>query len=300
MQKVSVLINNYNYANYLAYCIESVLNQSYKNVEIILYDDGSTDNSLQIANSYSDKVRVITCPNYGKHPSFNQLNAIYQAFRISNGEIICLLDSDDAFQTNKVEKIVDAFDANHDAVLVQHRSYEINKNNKLTGKTRGEVLPVVEYKKFIIDTGTLENLFVQTSALSFRRSYLEKVLPLKEEDNYKYLWADVKLSRRAIFFGSVITLDEYLGFYRVHSKNDSNKLKNKQYLTKVIIDLYRYFNSLSENNLGIRLHAPSSYFHKVIPRIRILVYLLKNNAPVGKKVEFLLKQFSAFSTGKKK
>lgn len=299
MQKVSVLINNYNYANYLSYCLESALNQSYKNIEIILYDDGSTDNSLQIANSYSDRVKVISCPNYGKHPSFNQLNAIYQAFKISNGEIICLLDSDDAFQANKVEKIVDAFNFNSNAVLVQHRSYEIDKNNKLTGKTRGEVLPVVEYKKFIIETGTLENLFVQTSALSFRKSYLEKVLPLKEEDEYKYLWADVKLTRRAMFFGRVITLDEYLGFYRVHGKNDSHKLKNRQYLNRVMIDLYRYFNSLCENNLGIKLYAPSSYFSKVISKIKILVHLSKNKAPVSKKYKLLLKLFLVFILGKR-
>ena len=123
---LSVLINNYNYGRYLDECIQSLQQQTYKNFEVILYDDGSSDNSIEIARKYSF-VKIISNNNFGKFPSFNQANAINQSFALSKGDVICLLDSDDFFSNDKLEKIYQAFYSNdaHKAFYHSH-SYTAN------------------------------------------------------------------------------------------------------------------------------------------------------------------------------
>ena len=86
--KASVIIVNYNNAKYLKKCINSILNQSYKNKEIILVDDKSKDYSLKIANQYKNKIKIIKNKIKTKEGSFNQINSCYRGFKKSKGEYI--------------------------------------------------------------------------------------------------------------------------------------------------------------------------------------------------------------------
>src|ERR687885_1217665 len=92
---VSILICNYNYAQYVKEAIDSALNQTYSNTEVIVIDDGSTDNSREIIASYGDKIIPILKQNSGQASAFNV------GFAISKGDIICFLDSDDTFSAEK-------------------------------------------------------------------------------------------------------------------------------------------------------------------------------------------------------
>ncbi len=89
--KISVLINNYNYARFLPACIDSVLAQDYADFEIIVVDDGSTDDSRDIIASYGTRIVPVLKENGGQASSFNA------GFAASSGQILCLLDADDAF-----------------------------------------------------------------------------------------------------------------------------------------------------------------------------------------------------------
>jgi len=97
---VSVIINNYNYGRYLGQAIDSVLTQTYPNIEVIVVDDGSTDGSQEIIKSYGDKIISVLKANGGHASTFNA------GFAVSKGDIICLLDSDDMFFSTKVAEIV--------------------------------------------------------------------------------------------------------------------------------------------------------------------------------------------------
>jgi glycosyltransferase involved in cell wall biosynthesis len=90
---VSIIINNYNYDRFLAEAINSALNQTYPYTEVIVVDDGSTDNSRQIIAEYGDRIIPILQPN-GK-----QASAFNNGFAHSKGEIIIFLDSDDYLYT---------------------------------------------------------------------------------------------------------------------------------------------------------------------------------------------------------
>ena len=102
--KVSVVIANYNSSKYIQQCIDSLNSQTYKSLEIIFFDDNSSDNSLDIIRKFSN-VKIIENKVQTKFGSINQLNAFKKAVEISDGDIIFLLDGDDYFKNEKIEKL---------------------------------------------------------------------------------------------------------------------------------------------------------------------------------------------------
>ncbi|MGC3990975.1 MAG: glycosyltransferase [Chthoniobacteraceae bacterium] len=90
----SIVINNYNYGKFLAETIESCLAQTYQPLEVIVVDDGSTDNSREIIASFGDRVIPVLKPNGGQGSAFN---AGYQA---AKGDYVLFLDSDDLLRAD--------------------------------------------------------------------------------------------------------------------------------------------------------------------------------------------------------
>ena len=110
--KASVLIANFNNQKYINECLRSLLNQTYKNFEIIFHDDNSNDESIINIKKYKN-VKIIENKKRGKFGSLNQINAYQRAFKICKGEIIFLLDSDDYFLKNKIKNIIKVFETNN-------------------------------------------------------------------------------------------------------------------------------------------------------------------------------------------
>jgi len=98
--KVSIIIPTHNSEKFLEECIESALNQTYQDIEIIAVDDGSTDNSLEILKKYSNKIKIIKIKNCALPVALNQ------GLKIAEGEWIKRLDSDDVLYPNAVEDLV--------------------------------------------------------------------------------------------------------------------------------------------------------------------------------------------------
>mgnify|MGYP003345005097 CR=1 FL=1 len=99
--KATVLITNYNNEKYIDRCIKSVLNQTFKNIEIIFIDDLSTDNSVKVAKKYKN-IKVLLTKKKTKFGSFNQINSYKTGLSISKGDIIFFLDSDDFYKKKKL------------------------------------------------------------------------------------------------------------------------------------------------------------------------------------------------------
>lgn len=290
--KASILINNYNYGRYLSECIESAIGQTHDDYEIILYDDGSSDNSLSVARTFSSHLQLLERENFGKHPSLNQANAIFQALRASSGDIVCLLDSDDAFFAEKVEQVVAAFNTHPNAVLVQHLFEEIDSKSMRTGTIRPQIREG-DPLEIMLSECTLTGLFAQTSALSFRRGYLEEVLPI-EEDPYEKIWPDVRLTRQAVFYGGIVTIREPLSMYRLHGHNDSLKLKNLSYLKEVIVQMYGFFNeALAKRGMG-KLSATESVEYRNIMAQEARNQMAKRNTFSMRKLKSIFSDQSWF------
>jgi glycosyltransferase involved in cell wall biosynthesis len=97
---VSVVIPNFNYGDYLEQCLSSVLNQTYPKIEVIVVDDGSTDDSFKILQKYEGLIRVINQTNSGVNAARNA------GIRKAKGEYIAFCDSDDFWEKDKIEKQV--------------------------------------------------------------------------------------------------------------------------------------------------------------------------------------------------
>lgn len=124
--KVSIIVPIYNVEKYIGRCIESLVNQTYKNIEIIAINDCSTDNSLKLVESYQERYTNISIINLGKNKGVS--NARNLGIESANGEYIMFCDSDDWYEERAVEILIEtAKENNADFVMANHY---ITKENK--------------------------------------------------------------------------------------------------------------------------------------------------------------------------
>ena len=206
---VSIIINNYNYDRFLAEAIDSALNQTYKGVEVIVVDDGSTDNSRQIIAEYGDRIIPILQPNGKQAAAFNS------GFARSKGEIIIFLDSDDFLYPQAVAKIVEVWQP--ELAKVHYRLDVVDGVGKSLGYSAPQgTAPLSRGKVWqtLLEVGGYVS--TPTSGNALNRKALANLFPIP--DRYK-LTADDYLSFQVPFFGEVAAIEEPLGVYRVHDSN---------------------------------------------------------------------------------
>src|SRR6476619_6168561 len=100
--RASIIINNYNYDRFLAEAIESALAQTYAETEVIVVDDGSTDDSREIIKRYGDRCAAISQQNGGQGAAYNA------GFAASHGDFVCFLDADDILHPSAMSQVVEA------------------------------------------------------------------------------------------------------------------------------------------------------------------------------------------------
>lgn len=141
MEKISIIIPVYNCEKYIAQCIESVINQTYKSLEIIVINDGSVDSSLEIINdiaSYDNRIIVHSQKNKGQSAARNV------GIKISTGKYIIFIDSDDWISNNYVELMYKKIIENKsDIVICGHNMYKKNSIKKI----RYDILDNFDSKK---------------------------------------------------------------------------------------------------------------------------------------------------------
>ncbi|MBI2870415.1 MAG: glycosyltransferase [Candidatus Omnitrophica bacterium] len=122
---VSVVIPAYNAARYVKEAIDSVLAQTYPSIEIVVVNDGSTDNTLDILATYGDRIQVVTQKNGGPSVARNK------GIRFSRGEFIDLMDADDAWLPTKVEKQVEVLKSDPEIGMVTCSAFYVDGDGKL-------------------------------------------------------------------------------------------------------------------------------------------------------------------------
>jgi glycosyltransferase involved in cell wall biosynthesis len=213
---VSILVSNYNYARFIGESIQSVLDQTYCNIELIICDDGSTDESVSVIEDYQQKdprVRLIRKANGGQASGFNA------AFAASRGEIIALLDSDDRFLSHKVERIVADFQANAEAGFGVHRVIRTSADRRRQGVwPMSNPLPNGWYGSRLLQDGGILPFMPPTSGLSLHRDVAERIFPLPLEKPLVSC-PDQLITRLAPLITNVTREDEALSEYRLHGEN---------------------------------------------------------------------------------
>ena len=204
---VSVVIPVYNCRRYIATAIDSVLNQTFGNLELIIVDNYSSDGSFEIANGYSDaRIHIERRENHGIIAKSRNLG-----IQKSRSEIIAFLDADDFWFSTKLADCIPMIDDERD--FVYHSEYWFDEQNNIRE---------VEYASG--SRSAYRNLLykgnvVSTSSVVVKKSALLKVGGFCEEESYKTaedydLW--MRLSRNGTRF---VYLKRFLGAYRIHSTN---------------------------------------------------------------------------------
>ena len=219
MVKISVIIPVYNEEDYLNECLDSIVNQSLEDIEIICVDDGSTDNSLNILKSYEsdNRIKIIPKENSGLGASRNV------ALDIAQGEYIVFMDSDDYLNLNALEALYD---------LAESKSLDciIYKIANFNNRTRKEFHTDYFDMRFlsdlvgdkVFDWSHVKDCLFQISVTSpsklFKRQTIENIrFPegLLFEDTLFFI--KVLFNAQRMYF-----LDEYLYYRRIHSDSITN------------------------------------------------------------------------------
>jgi glycosyltransferase involved in cell wall biosynthesis len=255
MPLVSILINNYNYAIFLQKSIDSALNQTYSPVEVIVVDDGSTDNSTEIIRSYGNLIVPVMKKNGGQASAFNA------GFKASKGEIVCFLDADDYYFPSKICQIVNFFQENNNADWLFHQLDDVDINGNDLELNRNDNISkfsFVDLREKIFKGHKLP-LFPATSALCFKRDVLQRFFPIPEQ---LLISADNFLRLAAISLSPGLLLPAKLAVHRIHGKNlfefrpdgeliDAEiNIKTCYYLRKLFPKTQSYTNIIYSHSVG--------------------------------------------------
>ena len=238
---VSILINNYNYACFLPDAIDSAINQTYPHTEVIVVDDGSTDNSREIIANYGDKIVPLLKTNGGQVSAFNA------GFAASRGDIICFLDADDLYFPEKVAEIVNALGDREDLgwCFDRRKFVDVNLNEINPDETIPKTSPTGVLSEHDLREKTKKGKpdknfpYSSTSGISIRRSILQQILPIPEKDQSTLL-NETFLIFPSLALSKGVVLDKELTFYRVHGSNANATTKDKRRPARICI-LHAYW-----------------------------------------------------------
>tara|TARA_R110001599_G_scaffold130711_3_gene306072 strand:+ start:1164 stop:2369 length:1206 start_codon:yes stop_codon:yes gene_type:complete len=203
---VTVLVPTFNRANFLLQSLTSILGQTRPADEIIIVNDGSTDDTLELLKPYEDRVRVLSKPNAGKAAALNF------GLKHATGDLVWIFDDDDIAALNALEILVGLIEANPEASIAygRHERFSIDPvgefSNLGTGYWRN-----CESDEFL--AATLDDMFAHQQGMIVRRSLYRLAGPFNEElvrsQDYEML---IRLAR----LGTSVSTEETVFFQRVH------------------------------------------------------------------------------------
>lgn len=244
--RVTIGIPFYNAEPYLELAIQSVLNQTFKDYELILSDDGSTDNSLKIAKSFNDPRIIVLSDGKNKGISY-RLNELIS---LANGEYFARMDGDDIMFADRIKKQLDFLETNSDIDVVGSQAIIIDESNKIKGIRTSSVTDTF-IRCFI------SNPFIHPTVMGhtewFRKYPYDGKLNGAEDAD---LWI------RAFNKSRFSNINEPLLFYR-----DSNKINIKTYK-------HRSFQliKLLEKNQYLLNNRANYYRYRLLISIKLIIF----------------------------
>ncbi len=212
----SILINNYNNGRFIGACVESALAQTVAAGEVIVYDDGSTDESVEVLRGFGRRIVLIEGEHDAKRASrASQAEAVWRAFQRSRGEWIFLLDGDDVFRPRKVETVLRTVAGREGVSLVQSPMRLIDGAGRDFGSYRDARFHHPDLWSAIYEQNDVD-FFYPTSAMVVHRRALAAVLPL-DMRICPALACDTRIGMLMPLLGEVVTIDEPLANWRRHT-----------------------------------------------------------------------------------
>lgn len=221
--KVSIVIPSYNQGQFIEQTLESILQQTYQNVQIIVCDGGSTDNTVEVLKKYGDKIEWMSEKDNG------QTDAINKGINRATGQVLAYLNSDDYYLPGAIEAVVTAFAENENAlwltgdyVIVDEKGHARDAlivNYKLWQRKIMKAFPLLQ--RVILG---INNPIIQPSTF-WRRELFESIGPFREDLRYTMDY-DYWLS--ALKMQSPLILEKKLSAFRIHGASKGGSQYEKQ------------------------------------------------------------------------
>lgn len=247
MSFITVIIPNYNHAPYLKERIESILNQTCQDIEIIILDDASTDNSKTIIEQYRDhpKVKEIIYNTRNSGSTFRQWK---KGIDCAKGEYIWIAESDDSADPGFLEAIINCFEKNDDTGLVFTQSFRYNSKGEITGNWSFHTSGMNDHlwqnnftmngPDFIKSYMFYKNAIPNASAVVFKKSVYERAGGLNTDFKINGDWF---LYTRILAISGIGFISEPLSYFREHDNQGSSKNIREGNNVKEYYDLIRYW-----------------------------------------------------------
>ena len=250
--KASVVIANYNNAQFINECINSLNSQTYNNIEIIFFDDNSQDNSIEIIEKFKN-VKVIKNNIQTNFGSINQINAFKKSIELCTGDVIFFLDSDDYFHKSKIEKIINQFLQDNKKMVIFDFPIILKNKKEIVQKKKNNLFK------------TYWGYIHPTSCISIRKEIVNKVFGSILNDNFKDIWLDLRILLFSKNLLNYEIVNDNLTYYRQSEDNVSSKFKkySKNWWKRrnEAHDYYFYF--MKKNNLKTKKNF-DFYFTKIL------------------------------------
>lgn len=237
---VSILIPTYNRAKYLGAALESALAQTYQNIEIIVHDDASTDETSLILKKYQGpRLKIIhTKTNHGMLPGWNYLA------QKASGEYLKFLASDDLLAPNCVEELVAAGLAHPQAAIITCQRKFIDEQGKVIKKmgfaNRDKVESGIAHAHSILTT-IRENKIGEPTAVMYPRRL---VRPAGGYDQTFSQFADFEYWIRLLQYGDLVYVHKPLCSFRLHSgSNTSSAIRDGRFITEIFALIKKYYRN---------------------------------------------------------
>ena len=285
---ISIIIPIYNVEKYLEKCLDSILNQTYKNLEIILIDDGSTDNSPNICNSYCEKdkrIKIIHKNNEGVSSARNK------GIELSKGKYIVFIDSDDYVSNEHIEVLYDCIISNNVDLVI---------SNLIDISEDGIILNNEEKESFLMNKDQClkellseDNFYHLCCGNIYRKDLLEKIrfnCKYRIAEDLDFLYRYIKQISSAYF----LSKNTYYYLKRegsatnsIYSEKWNDELKICNFIISEMVELENNFHKYAKRKY-IRLNINQAYRFKLNKN---QTKILKNNIKIYKNEMFNSKLF---------
>lgn len=207
--KISIVIDNYNYPEYVEQAINSALSQTYNNIEVIVVDDGSTDNCPELLQRYASRVRLVLKRNGGQASAFNA------GLALATGDVVMLLDADDVLRSDAAAKVAAAWrpgisKIHYPLALIDEEGKPLDCAIPRAPLPSGDLSQEVLRRGFYVSSPTSGN--------AFSREMLQHLMPVLDEAEWR-VGVDGYLVFLAPFFGKIGAISEPIAYYRIHGKS---------------------------------------------------------------------------------
>lgn len=258
---ISVLLVNYNHEQYLSQCIDSVLNQTYQNIQFIIVDDGSTDNSNEIISNYckiDDRIDYFPSP-INKHIS----HATNLGFTKVKGDYLARIDSDDIWYLNKLETQLQFFNSNTDCNICFSWVDLIDENNNIINENQKDLFLLYsthtqsqeDWLRFFFFYG---NCLCHTSVMmksKVLRETGEFNLSFRQIHDFDFWVRIAKKNQLFIIEKRLLAVRRFIGSDMINNSS-YNKIDMTRYFNEFMILKYHFFDDI-DTDVFIRTFRPS-------------------------------------------